>query len=208
VSDNSKGNYIRNTTTDRVAQMSVLVGGFDGPSGAGRAIEAMEASGQRELVESSVLPVEGPIEDMEKLGFVFGDVVQGDSLFRHAQLPEGWTKVGTDHSMHSKIVDERGVERVSIFYKAAFYDRRASMHLVNLGYSFQTHILYGDDTDAEIAKVPWDVLTADERASVIHALREFLRVHRDEEENPGIREIYADRFPRAEKAIAHFEALS
>ncbi len=95
-------------------------------------IEAAERSGQRELVESEVVPVRmSPSrEAYEELGFVFGKDVPGDNLFVEATLPKGWSRRKTDHPLWSSIVDAEGRERVSVMYKAAFYDRDASMSLV------------------------------------------------------------------------------
>lgn len=59
------------------------------------------------------------------IGFKFGADV--DDLFVHCELPVGWTKEGTSHSMHSNLLDEQGRKRASIFFKAAFYDCRADM---------------------------------------------------------------------------------
>jgi hypothetical protein len=97
----------------------------------------MEAAGQRQLIASHLLPTDTHRTDaeFEALGFVFGDPVEGDPMFRHATLPGGWTKRGSDHDMWSLVVDERGRERASVFYKAAFYDRSAHMSLNTvLGY--------------------------------------------------------------------------
>jgi hypothetical protein len=92
-------------------------------------IEAQEARGQRELVNSDTLPVDCRDKSaFERMGIKFGDPVPGDSLFVYVELPNGWSKKGTDHSMWSKLVDDKGRERASIFYKAAFYDRKARMH--------------------------------------------------------------------------------
>jgi hypothetical protein len=44
---------------------------------------------------------------------------------RSVKLPEGWHIKATDHSMWSNLVDDKGRNRASIFYKAAFYDREA-----------------------------------------------------------------------------------
>ena len=66
---------------------------------------------------------------MEKWGFVFGEMVEGDDLFRHAELPAGWKKVGSDHAMWSYIHDDQDRPRVAMFYKAAFYDRDAFARL-------------------------------------------------------------------------------
>jgi hypothetical protein len=95
-------------------------------------IEASEAQGQRELVASTVVPTDllrSTKADYEALGFVFGDVVAGDPLFQNVTLPSGWTREGSDHAMWSYICDETGRKRVAVFYKAAFYDRKAHMSL-------------------------------------------------------------------------------
>lgn len=91
-----------------------------------------EARGQRKLVASDLLPTEMlrcSESDIEALGIELGDVVEDDPLFRYAKLPEGWTKRPTDHDMWSEVVDADGTPRIAIFYKAAFYDRRAHMSL-------------------------------------------------------------------------------
>ena len=94
-------------------------------------IDRQERAGQREIVESDVLPVDGFDEAaLAALGFVAGGVVPGDPLFRYVRLPPGWTRVATDHAMWSKIADEAGCERIDVFYKAAYYDRRAFMRFV------------------------------------------------------------------------------
>lgn len=62
------------------------------------------------------------------MGVEFGDPVDG--LFRTARLPEGWELESTDHPMWSTLRDERGRARARMFYKAAFYDRKACIHLV------------------------------------------------------------------------------
>jgi hypothetical protein len=93
-------------------------------------IERQEAAGQRALVESAMLPKEmrgATREQLTALGFKFGGDV--DDLFVQCDLPAGWSKRGTDHSMHSDLLDEQGRRRAGIFYKAAFYDRRADMHM-------------------------------------------------------------------------------
>ena len=96
------------------------------PGGIGR----QEAEGQRTLVASTMLPkvIHGATrERLTALGFKFGADV--DDLFLECELPAGWTKVATDHSMHSDVLDEQGRCRASIFYKAAFYDRSAHMRM-------------------------------------------------------------------------------
>jgi len=115
---------ITNTTQqDPLLFLAMAMGG-----GTTSAIEAQERQGQAELVRSQVLPADVRGKDiLEAAGVVFGDAVPGDPLFVNATLPEGWKKVATDHDMWSKLVDADGVERASIFYKAAFYDRDAFM---------------------------------------------------------------------------------
>lgn len=107
-------------------------------------IERQEAEAQQELRSASKLPKEGTIQgrygredvptngredvptnkaQLEAIGFVFGEEI--DDLFIACQLPQGWSIELSDHSMWSHVVDERGRQRMPIFYKGAFYDRSA-----------------------------------------------------------------------------------
>jgi len=94
-----------------------------------------EAQGQQSFVGSDTLPTDMGHDDehtkavLEAAGVKFLGVVEGDPMFQYVKLPKGWKKMPTDHSMWSKLVDEKGRERAAIFYKAAFYDRRANMRL-------------------------------------------------------------------------------
>lgn len=99
-------------------------------------IEAQEKRGQIEQSFLETLPIDGTITsrgkinskaEFEKLGFVFGKQI--DECFVESQFPNGWRKKPTDHSMWSEILDEKGRKRGMIFYKAAFYDRSAHVHL-------------------------------------------------------------------------------
>lgn len=97
--------------------------------GFGGGIEAQESAGQAQLVNSTAIPTDMHCkpEELEALGFTLGEVHADDPMFRDATLPEGWSREGSDHAMWSYIVDERRFRRVSIFYKAAFYDRSAHL---------------------------------------------------------------------------------
>lgn len=90
-------------------------------------IEAQEAEGQSKFVMSDCLPKEmlrgTTREKLENLGIKFGADV--DDIFVSCTLPKGWSKKATDHSMWSKLIDDKGKVIASIFYKAAFYDRSA-----------------------------------------------------------------------------------
>jgi len=109
--------------------MSVLLDALLG-NNPGREIEASEARGQASFVKSDVLPAAMEPEYrkiLEDAGVVFGDIVPDDDLFRYVTLPEGWHKEPTDHNMWSELRDEKDRVRAMIFYKAAFYDRRADL---------------------------------------------------------------------------------
>jgi len=90
-------------------------------------IEAQEAAGQVSFVASETLPKDCPKEDLEELGFIFSK--DADDIFINVKFPDGWKKEATGHSMHNVLIDDKGRKRGRIFYKAAFYDRRASMSL-------------------------------------------------------------------------------
>lgn len=113
-------------------------------------IEAQEAAGQAMLCAAAQLPKEMrgcTREQLQAIGFKFGADV--DELFVTCTLPPGWKKQATDHSMHSDLLDDKGRRRASIFYKAAFYDRRADM-----GMSQRFGInSYGDGSDKDHRRV-------------------------------------------------------
>jgi len=131
--------------------------------GPDKAITDQEAQGQRELVNSSTIPTDlgdrfsssypSNQSILESFGFKFYGEVPGDSIFQYVDLPEGWIRKASDHSMWSHIDDTKGRARCNIFYKAAFYDRSAHLH-INRRYTHQwdydhfkstgeiTHIVY------------------------------------------------------------------
>lgn len=112
-----------------------------------------EAQGQRELARSETLPTEMSAEDraaLEKAGVVFEGPVANDKLFQHARLPSGWRIAPTDHSMWSNLVDANGRKRASVFYKAAFYDRAAHLHVVR---RFSVRRAFFDDRRVVAAEV-------------------------------------------------------
>lgn len=92
------------------------------------AIEMQEKRGQSDLVNSDSLPTEiyGK-EKLETLGIKFGEPYLDDPLFCDAVLPKGFKKVPHNHNMWSDLVDANGKVVAIIFYKAAFYDRKASI---------------------------------------------------------------------------------
>lgn len=155
-------------------------------------IEAQEAQGGREMANASTLPavVRPGRAEFETLGFAFGEPVEGDDLFVHATLPEGW-KRQAHTALWTYIVDERGIQRVAMFYKAAFYDRHAHMSLVDVGAEVASQYIFGDEALFE----PPVTLTDDERAEAVKAARHYV-------ESP-----YRDSLvERAQVVLDHFDA--
>ena len=136
-------NTARETMDNPLLALAIAMGG-QSPTAF---IEEQEANGQTELVHSDQIPTklqgrDVTEADLEAIGFKLGTPTPGDPLFRSATLPPGWSKQRTDHSMWSKIVDNKGRERFSVFYKGAFYDRDAFMRPM-ARFSFDT---YADGT--------------------------------------------------------------
>jgi hypothetical protein len=125
--------------TGRRDPMLHLIGAMS--DGSSDYITNMEAAGQRQLVSSELIPTKAPDAELTALGFTLGGPVDGDPLFRHATLPAGWTREGSSHAMWSYIVDQHGRRRVAIFYKAAYYDRKAAAH-VETSVSYLRDVLY------------------------------------------------------------------
>lgn len=113
-------------------------------------IEAQEAAGQATFCAQQILPkdLRGVTrEQLQAIGFKFG--ADHDDIFVNATLPPGWTKKATDHSMWSHLLDAKGRQRAAIFYKAAFYDRNASLSM-DWRYSVSA---YGDGSDKDHREV-------------------------------------------------------
>lgn len=162
-----------------------------------------ESRGAQQVVASDNLPADAkglgePYSsdgwpEFEALGFVKGDPVPGDELFVRAQLPAGWSKQAGTGSYWTHIVDQRGLKRVAIFYKAAFYDRRAHMQLVPCGSDLASDTIYGDGPATLPAQ--YAVLTDDEREQFNAYVKDHLQRG---EAHP---DIYDATLPRA-KALA------
>ncbi|MEV0586352.1 hypothetical protein [Nonomuraea sp. NPDC050310] len=96
-------------------------------------VEDLEAIGMSQLLACDVIPARLVGIDewgLAGLGFELGDLVDGDPLFRYACLPEGWTRKPSDGPRTGYLVDERGQRRAVLWYKAAPYDRRATLTLL------------------------------------------------------------------------------
>lgn len=94
-------------------------------------IETQERSEQQSFVGTDTLPKEMlhgcTKKKLKAMGIQFGK--DYDDLFVNVILPAGWKKQAEDHAMWSKLLDDKGRERASMFYKGAFYDRKAHISL-------------------------------------------------------------------------------
>ena len=99
--------------------------------GTGSASEGLEATKNAEQNRARSLcrlpkDMRPSREAFEALGFKFEDI--GDDVLCQATLPEGWT-LKSDGGYWTYLIDEKGRERGSYFYKGAFYDRSGHMVL-------------------------------------------------------------------------------
>jgi hypothetical protein len=160
-------------------------------------IEAQEAAGQAMLCAAAQLPKEMhgcTREQLEAIGFKFGADV--DELFVTCTLPPGWKKQATEHSMYSDLFDEKGRKRASIFYKAAFYDRRADLSL-SRRYSVNG---YEKGSSKESFRV-----AAKDCATVIHEFGETADYNeRRKLEEQGWAWL-AERFPEWESPLSYWD---
>lgn len=164
------------------------------------AIEASERRGQQEVLHSDRLPSRsgGDEAALIALGFTFGEPDREDPLFRPATLPTGWKREGSSHAMWSYIVDERGIRRVGVGYKAAFYDRWARMLLINVGSRVADDAIYGGAMPTSEA-LRLDRLTDDERVDFVQSVD---RMRSKIAETPDIYGKYADRVAACDAILA------
>lgn len=96
--------------------------------GDGSDIEAMERKGAEEMAGAThTLPTDGS-DMVDELGITWGPVLVDDPLFREATLPEGMRLMRTEHDMWTDVLQD-GIKVAAVFYKAAFYDRRAMIRI-------------------------------------------------------------------------------
>jgi hypothetical protein len=162
-------------------------------------IEAQEAAGQTALVQSQMLPkvIRGITrEKLEEGGFKFGKDV--DDIFVECELPAGWTKRATDHSMHSDLVDDKGRRRAGIFYKAAFYDRSAYMSMTP---RFRIDA-FEDGSDKEHQRV-----VVKDGETVIHEVGQYKNQDYDrQDELRDAGKVWLNQnFPQWENPLAHWD---
>jgi len=162
-------------------------------------IEDMEAKGQQEMVKAagSRLPAEGTgpdwrgeCFDWSLWGVKIGKAIEGDEIWVEAELPKGWKIAATGHHMWSNLLDEKGRERASIFYKAASYDRSCA---ITPNCRYKSSI---ESTDIDDRNSPYFGLIIDGKEE-IHRLGPF--VDKKEEHNTYMTSAYsiADKAARA-----------
>jgi hypothetical protein len=154
----------------------------------------------------------------EKLLFLADAMGHGsDGAIKNQERDGQRQLVNSDHAMWSYLVDELGRERVSIFYKAAFYDRSAHMSLTSLGSYVRNSVEY--DGPAVIFDDQW--ATREAVATALAGIRdaklkeasEFRGYaadakRRDENNRNGCAGIATEREAQAAKYEAAIAALA
>lgn len=206
-------NEIRNTAADMAAPGSpdplLLLASGLATGNANEFIGGQERAGQRQLLTSQLLPTDTHRTDaeFEAVGFVFGEEAEGDPLFRHTTLPAGWSKRGSDHDMWSYVVDELGRDRVSVFYKAAFYDRHAHMSL-NTVDGYLRSCVYDDKSI--VADGDWATPAALRQASLDAAdsARETVALYEGRARGADPDKYAVKRLAEAKSEIARYTAIA
>jgi hypothetical protein len=210
IRDTSK---FRGTAEADMILADARTGGKRGPG----AIEEMEREGKAQLLNSDRLPADvRDREAFEALGFTFGEPDQDDPMFMPATFPPGWRREGSNHAMWSYIVDEFGRHRVAVFYKAAFYDRRAFMRLESLSWYVTEHVEYGKPLTFDGKWATREAVVAEMRQARESNLKEaadFRRyaadaASRDEKNRADCAMIADDKDATAAKYEAALNALS
>lgn len=88
---------------------------------------------------------------------------EADDLFYSVELPEGWEIKATGHSMWNDVIDDKGRERISFFYKGAFYDRDAFSNFEHrYDYTIEPFDFYETNASYEERQSkPWSVYLTD-----------------------------------------------
>ena len=130
-------------------------------------IDMQERRAQRDFVasanKSAKLPIKGSDDEEAKASPVkWGKPI--DNLFREVELPEGWTIKSEGHAYWTRLLDQKGCCRASMFYKGAFYDREA---FIRFDKRYYTTRKYRDNSD-EVTFFVYDTGQGEKHA-VLHA---------------------------------------
>jgi hypothetical protein len=161
-------------------------------------IEAQEKRGQVAFVAQQTLPKDGLDRyraALEKAGFKFGE--DADDLFIRCEFPAGWTKQPSDHSMWSYLLDEKGRRRGGLFYKAAFYDRKAHI-------SLDSRYTCGTDYDAPEREDRKRRVVVKDCGTVIFA-SEYVDYRQEEAEYAKCEAWLSERFPECRDVGAYWD---
>jgi hypothetical protein len=175
--------------SDEVQQLGIIGNVMSGGDG-GDGVLAAEAAGASAFVNAEVLPKQG-IQDGVDAGLV-EITSDADDLFYNVKLPEGWEKKsGVPDPRHISLLDPKGNIRASIFYKAAFYDRKADMWWKK---RFQASRFYSENRDDPVRIVIID------RAGEFDAKKTDGAIVQDFGELPDMKKDYSAR-EKAEKKL-------
>lgn len=141
---------------------------------ASEGLEAVQNAEQNRARSNCRLPkkMNPSKEAFENLGVTFEDI--GDDVLYKATLPDGWKLKGDGGGYWTYIIDEKGRERGSYFYKGAFYDRSGHM---NLSHRFRVTC---DAADPEKWKGPYTVSVKDADGTIIFTAGKCERTHSQE----------------------------
>lgn len=118
----------------------------------------MEYSERHEIVERNIANFTK--DQYTKMGIQV--IAEYDDLFYSVVLPEGWTVNSVD-SLWNSVKDSKGRERISFFYKGAFWDRDAFCNFnTRYGFSVMPFDNYNSDASYDERKLkPWTVYATD-----------------------------------------------
>lgn len=86
-------------------------------------------------------------------GIEFGDNI--GEFFRRAKLPEGWTKVRTDHHLYTNLLDHNGRLRAKIMHDARMWDEAA---WVGLRRRYSVEQRFHHDGDPKTSAPNFDII--------------------------------------------------
>lgn len=140
---------------------------------ASEGLEAVQNAEQNRARSACRLPKEmRPNQAVfEALGFTFED--DGDDVLCKATLPDGW-KLKSDGGYWTYLIDEKGRERGSYFYKGAFYDRSGHMSLNQRFHATSEHI------DPEDWESPVNVIVKDADGTILFTAGQCTKTYSDE----------------------------
>ena len=184
-------------------------------------IDNVERKGQRDLVDNVYglpkianryfkLSDDESLEDYTKASYMRMGIKilrEEDELFLKVELPEGWRIEPDGNNYWSRLLDDQGRQRGSIFFKNSFYDRDAFINF-NTRYTWQE--MPFDDYESKATYLdrkanPWYGVVFDSKKEIFRSAGTMKEGYDDHQIEDTVKTWLNENYPEWQDIHAYWE---